>query len=82
MKNLVYVCTEAHLCYEWNHKYMLVHCIRALHEKEKGVSFGKLLLSVPAALYSAMMEWSGLDQKSLSSLFLTTGKKSRFVKLS
>lgn len=44
------------LCYESNHnKYMLAHCIKALHEKEKGMPFGKLLLSVPAALYFAMI---------------------------
>lgn len=29
---------------------MLVLCIKAVHEEEKGMSFGKLLRSVPAAL--------------------------------
>lgn len=52
----MYVSAEAHLCYEWNHnKYMLVYRIEALCEKEKGMSFGKLLRSVPAALLSAVI---------------------------
>lgn len=59
MKNL-YVCVLAlkHICAtnENHNKYMLVHCIKALNEKEKkGMSSGKLFLSVPAALYSAYM---------------------------